>query len=100
MVCGQARKQVAGRVYTQGIGRQPRQEVVGACLKIIDAFAEQLGDKKYFCGDRPTTYDATTYAFGAGILCPAFDNELLKHSRSKKNLASYVDRLEKQYWKE
>ena len=100
MVCGQARKQVVNRVTVQGFGRQPRSELVANCFKIIDAFAVQLGDRKYFCGDKPTTYDATAYAFGAGILCPAFDNELLKHSKTKSNLVSYVDRMKDQYWKE
>jgi glutathione S-transferase len=100
MVSSGARKQTVGRARTQGIGRQPRTEVVGTCTKIIDALAEQLGDRPYFCGDELTTYDATVYAFAAGILCPAFDNELRKHAAAKKNLTSYVDRMKEKYWKD
>jgi glutathione S-transferase len=100
MVSGSARKQVVGRTRTQGLGRQPRAEVVGTCTKLIDAFAEQLGDRPYFCGDRLSTYDATAYAFAAGVLCPAFDNELRKHTASKKNLVAYTDRMKGAYWKE
>jgi len=100
VVSGSARKQVVGRTRTQGIGRQPRTEIVGTCTKIVDAFAEQMGDRKYFCGDKPTTYDATAYAFAAGVLCPAFDNELRKHTATKKNLVAYADRMREQYWKE
>lgn len=100
MVSKSVRKQVTGRVWAQGIGRQPRAELVGNCIKMVDAFSEQLGEKKYFCGDKPTTYDATVYAFAAGVLCPAFDNELLKHSATKRNLVSYADRLKEQYWKD
>jgi glutathione S-transferase len=100
MISKSARKQVTGRTRTQGIGRQPRAELVANCIKMIDAFAEQLGDKPYFCGDKPTTYDATTYAFAAGVLCPAFDNELHKHAKTKKNLVSYADRMKAQYWKD
>jgi len=100
MIAKSARKQVTNRVYTQGVGRKPRAEVVSDCLAIIDALSVHLGDRPYFCGDRPTTYDATVYAFTAGILCPAFDNELLKHSRSKQNLVSYEGRLKEQYWKD
>lgn len=100
MVCKSARKQVTNRVWTQGLGREPRSEVVGACTRLLDALSVQLGDKSYFCGDRPTTYDATVYAFAAGVLCPAFDNEVRKHAASKSNLVSYADRLAKQYWKE
>lgn len=100
MVCKSARKQVIGRVYTQGVGRQPRTEVVARCTEMVDALSDQLGDRPYFCGDTPTTYDATAYAFTAGLLCPAFDNELLKHTRTKKNLVAYEGRLKDQYWKD
>jgi glutathione S-transferase len=67
---------------------------------MIDALSQQLGDRPFFCGDRPTTFDATVYAFTAGLLCPAFDNELLKHTRTKTNLVAYEARLKAQYWKE
>ena len=100
MVARSARKQVIGRVRTQGVGRQPRTELVARCIEMIDALSQQLGDQPYFCGARPTTFDATVYAFAAGLLCPAFDNELLKHTRTKKNLVDYQARLEGQYWKE
>jgi glutathione S-transferase len=100
VVSGSARKHTTGRVVTQGLGRQPRAEVVGTCVKLLDALAEQLGDRAYFCGDRPTTYDATVYSFAAQILCPAFDNELRKHAAAKKNLVAYEERLKGQYWKE
>jgi glutathione S-transferase len=100
VVSSSARKFTTKRVVTQGLGRQPRAEVVGTCCNLVDALAEQLGDRAYFCGDRPTTYDATVYAFAAGVLCPAFDNEVRKHAATKKNLVSYEDRLKAQYWKE
>jgi glutathione S-transferase len=100
MISKSARKQVIARVWSQGVGRQPRTEVVARCAEMIDAFDQQLGAGPYFLGERPTTYDATAYAFAAGILCPAFDNELLKHSRSKKNLVAYDGRMKAQYWKD
>jgi glutathione S-transferase len=100
MVSGQARKYTVGRTATQGVGRQPRAEVVKNANKLIDALAEQLGDGPYFFGDKPTTYDATVYAFTAGVLCPAFDNELRKHAASKANLVAYEKRMKDKYWKE
>jgi len=100
VVSASARKQVVTRVRTQGIGRQPRAELVANCTKIIDALAVHLGERPYFCGDRPTTYDATVYAFAAAVLCPAFDNEVRKHAATKTNLVRYEQRLKEQYWKE
>jgi glutathione S-transferase len=99
MLSGSARKQVFGRTRAQGIGRQPRSELVGTCKKLVDALVVQLGDRPYICGDKPTTYDATVYAFAAGLLCPAFDNELHKHAAKMNNLVSYADRMKAQYWK-
>jgi glutathione S-transferase len=100
MISKSARKQVIGRTRTQGIGRMPRATIVARCSEIVDAFSVQLGDNAYFCGDKPTTYDATAYAFAAGVLCPAFDNELRKHAASKKNLVEYEKRLKDAYWKD
>ncbi len=100
MVAKSARKQVVGRGHTQGIGRKPRPELVATCTKIIDSLAVQLGDGPYFCGDKPTTYDATVYAFAAGILCKAFTNEVRAHAETKPNLVAYADRMKAQYWKE
>jgi glutathione S-transferase len=100
MVCGQARKHRVGRAATQGLGRKPRTEVVATANALIDAFAEQLGSGAYFFGDKPTTFDATTYAFAAGSLCPAFDNEVRKHAASKANLVDYEKRMKDAYWKD
>ena len=100
MVTKSARKYTVGRAATQGMGRKPRAEVVAVCSKLVDALSEQLGDRAYFCGDKPTTYDATVYAFAAGTLCPAFDNELRKHAAGKSNLVAYEKRLAEKYWKD
>ena len=94
-----ARKYTVSRTHTQGMGRKPRAEVVGTCCKLVDALAEQFGDGPFFLGSKPTTYDATVYAFVSGVLCPTFDNELRKHAATKKNLTEYADRLKDAYWK-
>jgi glutathione S-transferase len=99
VVARSARKFTVARTESQGMGRKPRAEVVATCSRIIDALTHRLGDRRFFCGDRPTTYDATVYAFALGILCPAFDNELRRHTANKVNLTRYVDRIQKEYWK-
>ena len=88
------------RAARQGIGRQPREEVAAAAIEIVDAFATHLGDRPYFCGDKPSTFDATAYAFASGLLCEAFDHEVHRHTKSKANLVAYQARLKEQYWKE
>jgi glutathione S-transferase len=98
MISGQARKQTIERTAKQGMGRRPRSEVVGICREIIDALSVQLGDAPYVLGAKPTTFDATAYAFTLGILCPAFDNEVRKHAASKGNLVAYEKRMTDAYW--
>ncbi len=100
MVAKSARKYTTSRTRSQGLGRKPRAEVVGICTQILGAVSEELGDRPYFCGDRPTTYDATAYAFLLGALCPAFDNEVRRDADGRKNLVAYVDRLKAQFWTE
>ncbi|HZU84909.1 MAG TPA: glutathione S-transferase family protein, partial [Polyangiaceae bacterium] len=99
VVAKSARRYTVARTRTQGMGRKPRSEVVAICSQLVDALAEQLGDGPFFCGERPTTYDATVYAFALGVLCPAFDNELRRHAAAKSNIVAYVDRLNDRYWK-
>jgi glutathione S-transferase len=100
MIANTARKYTVERTRAQGMGRKPRSEVVAICSQILDSLALELGEKRYFCGDRLTTYDATVYAFGLGALCPAFDNEVRKHAATKTNLVADVDRIKAQYWKD
>jgi glutathione S-transferase len=100
MVAKAARKQTVTRVVRQGIGRAPRREVVATCNEIVDAVSHQLGASTFICGDRPTTYDATLYAFASGLLCPAFDNEVRKHTANKENIVAYDKRLREKYWGE
>lgn len=100
MICGQARKQTIERTTKQGIGRRPRTEVVAICQQLLDALSVHLGDGPFVFGDRPTTHDATAYAFTLGALCPAFDNEVRKHAASKANLVAYEGRMKDKYWKD
>jgi glutathione S-transferase len=99
IVAGQARKFTVERTKTQGVGRQSRAEIVGAAKTILDAFSVQLGAGPFLLGDKPTTYDATAYAFAAGALCPAFDNEVRRHAVSKENLVAYEARVLDRCWK-
>ncbi len=100
MIAKKARQYTVGRTRTQGMGRKPRAEVVADCSKIIDALTVELGDRAYICGNELTTYDATAYAFVSGTLCPAFDNELRRHTANKNNLVSYTARMKERYWKD
>jgi len=98
VVSGTARKQVIERARRQGMGRAPRTEIAKTLMRLTDALSDHMGSRTYFCGDAPTTFDATVYAFVAGLLCPAFDNEVRRHAAEKKNLVLYAARMKEKYW--
>jgi glutathione S-transferase len=60
---------------------------------VLDATAEELGDRPFFLSEQPSSYDATVYAFAAGVLCPAFDHAVRRHAAGKANLVAYERRL-------
>jgi len=64
--------------------------------KEIDAISQFLGSKKYFFGDRISTYDAAFYGFIQSFFNGAWDHEVVQYARSKKNLRDYVDRMRKE----
>ncbi|HEY4122199.1 MAG TPA: glutathione S-transferase family protein [Byssovorax sp.] len=99
IIAKSARKQVIGRVKTQGVGRKPRAEVVADATHILDALSDHMGDSPWFAGAEPSSYDATVYAFVAGALCPAFANEMHAHAAKKANLVAYAERVRSKYWK-
>jgi glutathione S-transferase len=98
MIAKKAREQVSQRCRIQGMGRRPHAEIVALATGVLDALAVHLGDRPFLCGDRPTTFDATAYAFVAGALCPAFQNEVQQHARGLANLGAYAGRIEAAYW--
>ena len=77
----------------QGLGRHTRDELIAFALNDIDAIATQLGNKKFFLDDVPTSIDASLY----GVLHNLIDSELDTPVKSAclkyDNLVAYCERF-------
>ena len=92
------RRQMVAAIRAQGTGRHTADEVAAIGARILDAASELIGEGTFFLGERPSTVDATAYAFLAALLRAPIEGPLLEHARGKTNLVSYVDRMKARYW--
>lgn len=94
-----ARRQVLAALHAQGTGRHTSEEVAATGARILDAVSDLMSPEgPFFFGARPSTLDATVYAFLASVLFTPIEGPFLDHARKKANLVSYVDRMRARYW--
>ncbi|MCB1887405.1 MAG: glutathione S-transferase family protein [Rhodocyclaceae bacterium] len=88
-----ARRGLRRQLMGHGMGRHSRDEMMALGCRDIDAVADQLGDKPWFHGDRPSTIDATLHAFLANLLWVPIDSPIKAHAAAKPNLTPYCQRV-------
>lgn len=93
LVARLARRGQLQELHGQGIGRHTTEEIYALGKTDLTALSAALGDKPYFFGERPTSLDATAYAFLANLLWAPIDSPLTRHARSLGNLALYAERM-------
>lgn len=93
-----ARRGVMRQLHEQGTGRHDRAEVYAMGRADIRALAGLLGDRRYFVDDRPTSVDATAYAFLAGHVLSPLDTPLREEARRADNLVRYCERMREAYY--
>ena len=64
----------------------------------IDVLATLLGEQSYFLGDRPTSVDATTYAFLWQILNAPYASQLKDAALEQNNLVAYTRRMNEEWF--
>ncbi len=92
------RKKMLEALYTQGMGRHTRDEIIHLGQKTIEALAELLGSNMYFLGDKPSSIDASAFAFIANVLMTPIENPLQELLQTKENLTSYCERMRSTYY--
>ena len=83
------RKQIMGH----GMGRHSQDEIYKIGLDDLRAASAQLGDKRYFMGERMRTIDATVYPFVASVLWSSGNSPLKAEGAKLANLKPYCERL-------
>jgi len=92
------RRTVKKSLYAQGMGRHSYDEVTDIADKSFKALADVLGDKAYFFGDNPSSFDATVYAFLCQFITAKCPNKLNDKAQSYDNLVRFCHRIEKQFY--
>ena len=80
-------------LHGQGMGRHSPEQILRRAAQDIAAIAEHLNVKPYFMGERPTTIDATVYAFLANMWEVELDTPLKALVGKHKNLVAYCERM-------
>jgi glutathione S-transferase len=93
-----ARHIVRKELHGHGMGRHARDEIAAIGAKDLTAVAEFLGDRPFFMGARPTSLDATAYAFLANLLWAPYEMPLKSHARSYPQLEAYCQRMMARYY--
>lgn len=87
------RRKVLRDAWGQGLARLSYAQIVERATHDFSALEAALGEQPYFLGERPTSIDATAYAFLANLLLPPIPGEARERLSAAPNLVSYVERM-------
>lgn len=93
-----ARRSTKNAIMNQGIGRHTESEILDIAEQTLSSLSTLLADQDYFFGDKPSTFDATAYAFLAQATLSNQDTPLTKTAKKKINLVNYCQRIQSQHY--
>ena len=93
-----ARRGTKTAIMKHGIGRHTESEIVDIAEQTLSSLSILLADQDYFFGDRPSSFDATAYAFLAQTTLSNEDTPLTKIGKQKTNLVNYCKRMQAKYY--
>eukprot|EP00533_Pseudo-nitzschia_delicatissima_P014696 CAMPEP_0197283490 /NCGR_PEP_ID=MMETSP1432-20130617/24954_1 /TAXON_ID=44447 /ORGANISM="Pseudo-nitzschia delicatissima, Strain UNC1205" /LENGTH=248 /DNA_ID=CAMNT_0042750481 /DNA_START=3019 /DNA_END=3765 /DNA_ORIENTATION=- len=82
----------------QGTGKLTNEEITTKATSEIKALSDFLGSKKYFMGDKITSYDATMYSFLVAEVKGDWKHPICDAVKDCKNLVDYVERMHAEFW--
>jgi glutathione S-transferase len=94
------KQRMEGQLYGHGMGRHTAKEVYDIGIADLTAVCDLLGDKPFLMGDKPTTVDATVYAYVANLILTPVECSVKDFGLSRKNLVDYCERMRLRYFPE
>jgi len=92
------RRGVIKNLNGQGIGRHSQEEVLSITDKSLQALSDFLGDKKYFFGNKVSTFDATAYSMLCQLYIVNYVSEFGELAKKYDNLAQYCERIKNEFY--
>lgn len=92
-----ARRGVLRALHGQGFGRMREDEIMARAARDLGALASLLEGPAHVLG-RPSSVDATVYAFVLAALRPPWDGPLQRAAASHPPLVAFCERFEQRWW--
>jgi glutathione S-transferase len=93
-------KQLRSQLHARGLGRHDEAEIIAQGKADLDALSRLLGERAYFCGDRPSSVDACIFGFLGSTVYVTGDNPLFAYAASLPNLMGYCERMRAAFFPE
>jgi glutathione S-transferase len=93
-------KLIVEQLQGQGMGRHSQEEVYRLGVEDVRAVSDFLAHKPFLMGERPTTVDATVYAYLANILEVPLESPVKDFGLSRDNLVRYLQRMRSRFFPE
>jgi glutathione S-transferase len=87
-------------LHAQGTGRHSREEIYTLGKADLQALEDALGDKPFFLGNEPTSYDAAIYGIVQNLIGIPTGTPLDTFARSLPNLTAFCARVTKRCFEE
>uniref|UniRef100_A0A914Y0E5 Metaxin glutathione S-transferase domain-containing protein n=1 Tax=Panagrolaimus superbus TaxID=310955 RepID=A0A914Y0E5_9BILA len=88
------------RLQAHGYGRNTQDEIEEILRKDLKALSTLLGDKPFFFGPTPSSFDSTAFAHLAQFFaCPQPNDVVLKFAElNTPNLKAFFERVKSEVW--
>lgn len=93
-----ARRSSYKQLYGHGMGRHSEDEIFRIAIDDLRAITDFLADKEFFMGDKPSSVDATAYAFLANIVDVPVESPVKAYAKSYDNITNYCIRMKERFF--
>lgn len=98
LIIEELRKNAHSQMYSHGIGRHSSEEIYQIITADFQALSDFLADKPFFMGDKPTTLDATAYAYIGNMIKPPFAHPIVDYVLQLDNLCQHFERMTQEFF--
>ncbi len=92
------RRYMRRQSHAHGMARHSDKEILRMGVADVDAVATLLGSNRYILGSKPSSFDATVYAFISSILLATLETTLRSETLRYTRLMTYCERMRSDYF--